>query len=72
VLRSWKKALTVSTSSFEPVINPRGTFASVFEDAPEEHRLAPLAGPKPLGNAADKRIDDHLLRRIALAESIYP
>ena len=51
---------------FEPAINPRETFASVFENAPGEHRLAPLPGPKPLGNAVDERIDDRLLRQIPL------
>ena len=54
--RSWKNARTVSTSSFEPAINPQQRFASVLADPPScEDGFPPLARPQPLGDAVDER-----------------
>ena len=48
---------------------PQQDLASVLADAPGgQNRLAPLARPKPLGDAVDEQVDDGVLGKIALAE----
>jgi hypothetical protein len=43
--------------------------ASVLANPPRgQYRLAPLARPKPLGDAVDEQVDDGVLRKIAFAE----
>ena len=64
-----KNARTVSTSSFEPAINPSSDLRP-SSPIPQAARTAPpLARPQPLGDAvADEQIDDGVLGEIALAE----
>ena len=69
--RSWKNARTVSTSSFEPAINPSSDLRP-SSPIPQAARTARAAGPAaPLGDAVDEQIDDGVLGEIALAESSY-
>ena len=67
--RSWKNARTVSTSSFDPAINPKSEFAPVLADPPGgQNRFSPLAQTQPLGDAVDEQVGDRVLGEIALAE----
>ena len=67
--RSWKNARTVSTSFFEPAINPSsGLRPSSPIPCGCEDGFPPLARPQPLGDAVDEQIDDGVLGEIALAE----
>ena len=69
--RSWKKARTVSTSSFEPAITASRTLHPSAPMPPDcEHSLPFLSRTEAFGNAVNIEIGDRVLREIALGKGL--
>jgi hypothetical protein len=66
---SWKKAETVSASSFEPAHQVEQHLAAIEGEPPRrQHRLTLLTGPDPLGDTVDEQVRDAVFGEIAALE----